>query len=167
MADGSTQQRGSLLEGRDARQRLDLKIRMMRCLHLIDKWCHAVDTRIARRDHHDGLSLFCQIKSLPGTLTFFLHARVDALTTRLDIRLDELKVILIPHDGICLPYRFQYGGSDVFLAARTYACNNDFPHIDDKDSINLVKNQILILKLYFQSNDQHPARRVEGILAVC
>ena len=68
------------------------------------------------------------MEGLLGTFPFFLHASVNALATVLDVGLDKLEVILVPDNDIGLPYCFQYGRGDVFLTARTNACDDDSSH---------------------------------------
>ena len=133
----STQQRGRLLECGDARQRLNLHVRTTFTFHLIDKRRHSVEPCIAGRDDHDGLALFCQQERLFSTFALLLHACVDALTSSLHIHVDELEIVLVAHNGISLPYCFQYGRSDVFFTARSYACYNDFLHKSANDFIQV------------------------------
>ena len=160
-----TQQRGSLLESRDAWQCFHFNVRLSVTLHLIYQRSHAIDTCIARGNHDNSLVLLSKQKGLLSTFTFLLHACVDALASRLDIRFYELEIILISHNNICLPYCFEYSGGDVFLAARTDACDDDFSHIAHKDRKILAKFQILLLKRQLQTHDQHATWRVECIFA--
>ena len=129
VANRSTQQRGSLLEGRYAWQRCNLDIGTTFATHLVDQRSHTVDACIARRDDYHRLTLFSQFESLLGTLAFFLHAGVDTLTTSLDIRHDKLEVILIAHYHIGLTYCFEYCWCDILLRTRTNACYDNLSHI--------------------------------------
>ena len=112
-------------------------------MHLVDQGSHAVDAGITRRDDDYGLVLLRKGECEFGTFPFFLHARIDAFAPFGDIRFDKLEIILIPHDGICLTYCLEYGGGDVFLAARSDACYDYFSHIAYKDSTILLNRQII------------------------
>ena len=89
--------------------------------HLVYQRSHAVDACVAGGDDYHVLSLLGQGKGLFGTFAFALHAGVDALTSRLQVRFDELEVILIAHHNISLADSFDDCRRDVFLAAWPYA----------------------------------------------
>ena len=111
-------------------------------LHLVDKRSHAIDTGIARRDNHHRVDLRSQLEGLLGPLAFLLHARVNALASRSQIGFYELKIILVAYHYVGLSHGVQYGGRDVFFAARSYACYDNLSHDADKDTkINSIGHQ--------------------------
>ena len=97
-------------------------------MHLIDEGCHAVDSRIARRDDDHRLSRFGQDESLFGTLSLTLHAGVDTLAARFQIGLNELEIVFVTHYGVCLLDGIRHSWGDVFRTAGTDAGNNNSFH---------------------------------------
>ena len=128
MSDGSSQQRSSLLEGRDAGQHLDADVLATPLAHLINQRSHAVDASIAARDDNHGLPFLGKAERLFRPLAFLLHARVDALAALLQVRLSELEIILIADDGISLAHRFQHSRRGVSLVPRADARHDNFSH---------------------------------------
>ena len=134
VADGGSQERGGLLEGRDAGQHLDVDVgggasayrTGGTAIHLVDEWGHTVDAGIATGDDHDGLALPGQQESLLGTLALALHAGVNTRTSLLQIGGDKLEIVFIADDGISLAYCMEHSGSDVVRTAGTNAGDNDF-----------------------------------------
>ena len=156
MADGSAQQRGCLLEGGDAGEggnlddrivehtmwgwRLDDRIvghrggARLLLSHFVEQGSHAVDAGIARGDDHHRLALLGQTKGLFGPFPLVPHASVYTFTALGHVGFYEAEVILVSDDGISPAYCFEYGGGDVFLAARSDACNDNLSHSAYKDN---------------------------------
>ena len=139
VTDGSAEQGGRLLEGGDAGEgnnlwrggttATHLTGRMGGARqHLVDEGCHAVDAGVAGGDDHDGLARLGQAQGRLGTLALPLHPRIDTFATVRYVWRDELKVILIAHDGICPAHSLDDGGGDVLRTARPEACYDNLTH---------------------------------------
>ena len=165
VTDRSAQQRSSLLKCRDTWKCFHFNVRLSFLSHLVYQRSHTVDASITRGNHNNCLIFLSKQKGLFSTFTLLLHACINTLATRLDIRFYELEIILISHYNICLPYCFKYSGGDVFFTARSNACDDDFSHIAHKDRKILAKRQILLLKRQLQTYYQHTTWRVECIFA--
>ena len=113
------------MKGRNSWEHLYLNIAVSFLLHLVDEWSHSIDTCITTRNDTNGLVLLRQQECLFGTLAFMLHTCVDTFCIRAKMGRNELEVVLIAHYHITFTDGLYHCGSDVFLAARSYACYDD------------------------------------------
>ena len=131
MSHGSTKKWCRLLESTNPRQRNNLHSPLYTLnsplfRHFVNQRSHTIDACITTWNDDHILPLFCQFKSLQGTVTFTFHTRINTGTTFTDILLDELEIVFIANNHVSLFDRLQNSRCDIFRTTRTNAhyCNS-------------------------------------------